>query len=66
MFAWKQTSSGMEFGAVITLGITLGFITCLVDRIFFYSWRSYPLAVCMLLGKIFLTNSVVSPGQYVY
>ena len=66
MFAQTPTSSGMGFGAIITLGITLGFIICFVDRRFFCSWRRGPLSVWIILGKTYLISSVVKLDQDAY
>ena len=53
MFSQTTTSSGMGFGAIITLDITLLVIICLVYWRFLYFWQRCTLSLLMILGKHF-------------
>ena len=61
LVGWKNTNALLVFWW--RMGGWLGTLICLVERVFWYCWRSWPRAVLTEGGKCFMMSFLVRPGQ---
>ena len=67
IWVWTLSSCEGRDGVVITGGLETVVVgeVLLVDHTFFRSWRRFPFALAMILGKCFQTRADVRPGHVV-